>query len=205
MTQHCARCRPQFWRAEMRLKILDNGHGLATKALFMLIAAASRKPVLDIIKLVKYRPDFYGAAMAVVTHEAMRGPSTWSVGDRELMAAVVAQTNDCAFCTAAHAAVAKQAYKDEAKVAAVLSNLDQANINNKLRATLQMLRRLTRENSVDVEDMRSLLDAGVSHVEIQDALAVAFAFNTVTRLAEAFGFNVPKDDAMNAGAKFLLA
>src|SRR3954454_10664813 len=67
MTQLCARWRLLFRRAEMRLKILDNGHGLATKALFALIATASRKPVLDIIKLVKYRPDFYGNAMARVT------------------------------------------------------------------------------------------------------------------------------------------
>jgi uncharacterized peroxidase-related enzyme len=189
----------------MRLKILDSGHGLATKALFVLIATASRKPVLDIIKLVKYRPEFYGNAMARVTQEAMRSPSTWSVGDRELMAAVVAQTNTCAFCTAAHAAVAKQAYKDEAKVASVLSNLDQANIDRKLRATLQMLRRLTRNNTVSVEDMRSLLKAGVSDAQIQDALAVAFAFNTIARLTEAFRFDVPGDDAMSEGAKFLLA
>jgi uncharacterized peroxidase-related enzyme len=189
----------------MRLTILDNGHSLATKALFALIAAVSRKPVLDIIKLMKYRPDFFGNPMARVTHEAMRGPSRWSVGDRELIAAVVAQTNDCAFCTAAHAAVAKQAYKDDAKVAAVLSDLDHANIDDKLRATLRMIRRLTRENVVDSEDMRSLLKAGVSEAEIHDALAVAFAFNTVTRLAEAFGFELPGDAAMNAGAKFLLA
>ena len=189
----------------MRLKILDSGHGLATKALFALIATASRKPVLDIIKLVKYRPEFYGNAMARVTQEAMRGPSTWSVGDRELMVAVVAQTNTCAFCTAAHAAVAKQAYKDEARVASVLSNLDQANIDSKLRATLQMLRRLTASNTVSVEDMRSLLKAGVSESQIQDALAVAFTFNTITRLAEAFRFDVPGDDAMKTGAKFLLA
>jgi uncharacterized peroxidase-related enzyme len=189
----------------MRLRILDNGHGLATKALFAVIAAVSRKPVLDIIKLMKYRPDFFGNPMARVTHEAMRGPSTWSVGDRELMAAIVAQTNNCAFCTAAHAAVAKQAYKDDAKVAAVLSDLDHANIDDKLRATLRMIRRLTREKVVDSEDMRSLLKAGVSEAEIHDALAVAFAFNTVTRLAEAFGFELPDDAAMNAGAKFLLA
>jgi uncharacterized peroxidase-related enzyme len=189
----------------MRLKILDSGHGLATKALFALIAAASRKPVLDIIKLVKYRPDFYGDAMARVTHEAMRGASTWSIGDRELMAAVVAQTNDCAFCTAAHAAVAKRAYKDETKVAAVLADIERAEIDDRLRATLRMLRKLTREHSVDVEDMRALLKAGVARAEIEDALAVAFSFNTVTRLAEAFGFDVPGDDAMNAGAKFLLA
>lgn len=79
----------------MRLAILDNGHGLGTKALFALIRVVSRQPVLDVIKLVKYRPDFYGTPMGVITQEAMRGPSTWSVGDRELMAAFVSQINEC--------------------------------------------------------------------------------------------------------------
>lgn len=81
----------------MRLAILDSGHGLGTKVLFALIRAASRQSVLDIIKLVKYRPDFYGRPMQRVTHEAMRGPSSWSVGDRELMAALVSKMNACEF------------------------------------------------------------------------------------------------------------
>jgi hypothetical protein len=81
----------------MRLDILDSGHGFGTKALFALIRVMSRQPVLDVIKLVKYRADFYGMPMGVVTQEAMRGPSRWSVGDRELMAALVSQVNQCAF------------------------------------------------------------------------------------------------------------
>ena len=79
----------------VRLRILDSGHGLGTKALFALIRMASSQPVLDVIKLVKYRAGFYGRPMSAVTHEAMRGSSTWSVGDRELMAAFVAKTNRC--------------------------------------------------------------------------------------------------------------
>jgi hypothetical protein len=70
----------------MRLRILDTGHGFGTKALFALIRTVSRQPVLD-VKLVKYRADFYGIPMSILTHEAMRGPSAWSVGDRELIAA----------------------------------------------------------------------------------------------------------------------
>jgi hypothetical protein len=81
----------------MRLGILDSGHSFGMKTLFALIRVVSRQPVLDVIKLVKYRADFYGMPMGRVTHEAMRGPSRWSVGDRELMAAVVSQMNDCAF------------------------------------------------------------------------------------------------------------
>ena len=99
----------------VRLRILDNGHGLGTRALFVLIRAVTRQPVLDVVKLVKYRADFYGGPMGAVTQDAMRGPSGWSVGDRELMAAFVAKTNQCAFCTRAHGAVAQRAYGDEGR------------------------------------------------------------------------------------------
>jgi hypothetical protein len=81
----------------MRLGILEHGHGFGTKVLFAMIRWFSGQPVLDVIKLVKYRADFYGGPMGRVTHEAMRGPSKWSVGDRELMAALVAKTNACAW------------------------------------------------------------------------------------------------------------
>lgn len=189
----------------MRLRILDRGHTFGTKALFALIRAVSRQPVLDVIKLVKYRADFYGGPMQRVTHEAMRGPSTWSIGDRELMAALIAKTNECEWCTQAHGAVAKAAYGDEAKVFAVLSDLETAPIEEPLRATLRMLRKLTREHAVDADDMRALRAAGVSRDQIEDALAVCFTFNTMARLAEAFGFFVPGPRAFDAGAKYLLA
>jgi uncharacterized peroxidase-related enzyme len=135
----------------------------------------------------------------------MRGPSAWSVGDRELMAAFVSKINDCAFCIGAHTATAARAYHDEAKVTAVLSDLERAPIEEPLRATLRMLRKLTREHTVNADDMRAVRAAGVSRGQIEDALAVCFAFNTTGRLADAFGFFVPGSKAFEAGAKYLLA
>lgn len=189
----------------MRLEALDKGHGVGTKVLFGIIRMASRQPVLDVIKLVTYRPDFYGAPMQKVTQEAMRGPSAWSVGDRELMAAVVSQTNECEWCTKAHGAVARGAYRDEAKVSATLSNLETAPIGEPLRASLRMLRKLAREQTVNADDMHAVLAAGVSRQQVEDALAVAFAFNTINRLADTFGFFVPGPQAFEAGARYLLA
>jgi alkylhydroperoxidase family enzyme len=95
--------------------------------------------VLDFIKLVKYRADFYGRPTGAVARDAMRGPSTWSVGDRELMAAFVVKSNHSEFCTKAHSAVAQRAYRDGKKVSAALSDLDTASIEEPLRATLLML------------------------------------------------------------------
>ena len=189
----------------MRLRILDTGHSFGTKALFALIRTVSRQPVLDVVKLVKYRADFYGGPMSAVTHETMRGPSTWSVGDRELMAAFVAKTNQCEFCTKAHSAVAQRAYGNEKKVSALLSDHDTAAIEEPLQTTLLMLGKLTRQRTVDADDMRAVLAAGASRQQIEDALAVCFSFNVIGRLADAFGFFVPGPEAFDAGAKYLLA
>jgi uncharacterized peroxidase-related enzyme len=188
----------------MRLKILSSGYDFGTKVLFALIHLVSRQPVPDAARLVFYRSDFYGTPMKAFTHPAMRGPSAWSVGDRELMAAFVSKMNACAFCIGAHTATAAMAYQDEAKVLGVLSDLETAPIEEPLRATLRLLGKLTREHTVNVDDMRAVLSVSVSREQIEDALAVCFAFNTTDRLADAFGFFVPGPKGFEAGAKFLL-
>ncbi len=68
-----------------------------------------------------------------------------------------------------------------------------------------MLCKLTREHAVNADDMRAVLAAGATREQIVDALAVCFSFNTIDRLADAFGFLVPGPKAFEAGAKYLLA
>ena len=188
----------------MRLEILNSGYRPGTRLLFTLIQLFSRQPVPDAAKLVFYRPDFYGSRAKEFTHEAMRGPSAWSVADRELMAAYVSTVNESAFCVAAHSATARHAYQDGPKVAAVLADLDSAPVEDGLRATLRMLGKLTREGKVDADDMRQVLSAGVTRQQVADALAVGAAFNTTSRLADAFGFAVLSPEGFEAGAKYLL-
>jgi alkylhydroperoxidase family enzyme len=67
-----------------------------------------------------------------------------------------------------------------------------------------MLGTLTREGTLRADDVRAVLDAGVSRRQIEDALAVSFAFNTTDRLANAFDFEVLDHDGFAAGAKYLL-
>lgn len=120
------------------------------------------------------------------------------------MAAIISEVNGTDFCIRAHSAVAARAYRDRNKVAAALVDPETAPISAALRATLQMLRKLTREHEVSVDDLRSLLAAGVSREQIEDALAVCLAFNITDRLADAFAFATPAPEALEAGAKFLL-
>jgi uncharacterized peroxidase-related enzyme len=188
----------------VRLDILNRGYRPGTKLLFSLIKLFSGHPVPDAAKLVFYRPDFYGARAKEFTHEAMRGPSAWSVGDRELMAAYVSKVNESAFCIAAHSATARRAYQDGPRVAAVLADLESAPVEDGLRATLRMLGKMSTEGESSAADMQDVLSAGVSPQQIKDALAVCASFNTTTRLADAFGFEVLSPEGFEAGAKYLL-
>ena len=86
----------------------------------------------------------------------------------------------------------------------MLESVDQAPIAEPLRATLRMLGKLTREHTVTADDMRALLAAGVTRSQIEDALAVAFCFNVIDRLADTFEFHVPDASAFQAGARMLL-
>ena len=188
----------------MRLEIVNRGYSPGTRLLFALIRLVSRHPVPDAAKLVSYRPDSYGARAKEFTHEAMRGPSAWPVGDRELMAAYESTVNGSAFCIGAHTATAGQAYQDGAKVATVLVGLESAPIGEPLRATLRMLGKLTAEGELTAADMRQVLSSGVTPQQIQDALAVCAAFSTTNRLADAFGFEVLSPGDFEAGARYLL-
>ncbi len=188
----------------MRLEILNSGYRPGTKVLFALVRTFSGQSLPDAAKLVFYRPDFYGERARKFTHEAMRGPSDWSVADRELMAAFVSHVNASAFCLGAHSATAGQAYQDDAKVRAALTDLESAPIDDGLRATLRMLGALTRTGTVRADDMRDVLSSGVSPQQIRDALAVCVAFDTTNRLADALGFELLSREGFAAGAKVLL-
>lgn len=86
----------------------------------------------------------------------------------------------------------------------MLADLESAPIDDKLRATLRLLRKLTMDSSVGAEDMRTLLATGVTKSQIEDALGVCFAFNIIDRLADTFGFHVGPREHFDAGARHLL-
>jgi AhpD family alkylhydroperoxidase len=188
----------------MRPAVLNRGYRPTTKMLFAMVRLFSGRPLPDAAKLTFYRPDFYGKLAKTFTHEAMRGPSAWSVGDRELMAAYVSKINECPFCVGAHTATAAGAYEDQERVTLALADVHTAPIEAPLRETLRMLGSLTRDGSVSATVMRRVLDAGASPEQVLDALAVAFAFNTTNRLANAFDFEIPDQKGFEAGAHYLL-
>ena len=54
-------------------------------------------PASDIRRILSYRADFFGQPFSAALQAALRGPSDWSVGERELFAAFVSRHNQCAY------------------------------------------------------------------------------------------------------------
>ncbi len=93
----------------------------------------------------------------------------------------------------------------ESKVEAALADPGGAGLDPKLRLTLELLRKVTRDHAaVTADDIRPLLDAGVTRAQIEDALTVCFAFNVITRIADTFEFEIPSKASFDASANMLL-
>ena len=81
----------------MRLRTVERGHRLVERVKLILIGLVGRRRVPDIVKTLLYRPEFFGRPMCDWTQAVMRGPSSWSVGERELFAAFTSRMNQCLF------------------------------------------------------------------------------------------------------------
>lgn len=147
---------------------------------------------------------YLGASMGAWTQAAMRGPSAWSVGERELMAALVAKWNACIYCTDVHSVVAAN-HVGSASVDAVLSNYCSAPISAGLKATLAFLETMTlRPEELSEGDARAVLGRGVSAQSLADAIAVGAVFNLVTRYVNALNFTIPTADRRRRVAEGLV-
>jgi hypothetical protein len=80
----------------MRLAVVAHGHRLRERLLLALVRlGAGRAP--DVVRALLYRPALFGRPFGDLLHAVMRGPSPWSVGERELFAAFVSRQNQCPF------------------------------------------------------------------------------------------------------------
>ncbi len=73
----------------MRLGVVDSGAGELRRRL-------GREPS-GVLRTLYYRPELFGRPFSDALDLAMRGPSDWSAGERELFAAFVSSLNQCPF------------------------------------------------------------------------------------------------------------
>ncbi len=188
----------------MRLHQLEKGDGFFQALLFRFISMVSGMRLPDPARIVMYHQEFYGKPMTAWTQAAMRGDSNWSVGERELFAAMAAKWNSCAFCVQAHSAIASLAM-DKTLVNATLEDFRKAELSSRLHTILAFLEIFSKTpNELTAELIRILLANGITQQEAEDAMAVATLFGITVRLADTLNFAILNDDDSSKGAKRML-
>jgi hypothetical protein len=81
----------------MRFRAVERGASVADRLLYFVIRVSSGFRAPDVIRTLRHRKAFFGAPHSAHTQAVMRGPSAWTVGERELFAAFVSRLNQCLF------------------------------------------------------------------------------------------------------------
>ena len=81
----------------MRLHAVQEGHALPFRLVIGLFRRIYGDEAPDVVRTFWYRPLLFGLPFTDLLHAAMRGPSHWTAGERELFAAHTAKLNQCVF------------------------------------------------------------------------------------------------------------
>ena len=81
----------------MRLAIVDSGHAPEEAAMLAMIRERTGSEPLGVVKTLLYRPELFGRPFSDALEMAMRGPSEWTPGERELFAGFTSLLNQCPF------------------------------------------------------------------------------------------------------------
>ena len=156
--------------------------------------------------LLRYRPET-GHPLSELAEVLLRGPSTLTRGERELIAAYVSALNECLYCSASHSAcAAAQLPGGMAVVQLVRSGASSAPVSAKLK-TLLAIAAAVQHTGLDVtaELIAQAQAADATDLEIHDTVLIAAVFCMFNRYVDGLGTIAPDDPALYAaGAQRLI-
>src|SRR5690349_6437190 len=108
-----------------------------------------------------------------LTQFLLRGPSSLTEAERELIATVVSHGNECVFCTTAHTVAADLLAGETQTTQKVKENISTAPVSEKMKALLTIAA-LTRQSgkNVTAESIEEAKVAGATDVEIHDTVLI---------------------------------
>lgn len=149
--------------------------------------------------LLEYRRDT-AEPIRELTQVLLRGPSTLTEGERELIATVVSNKNQCKFCTAAHTAVSDLLLGESETSAKVKGDITSAPVSEKMKALLAIAS-LVQESgkSVNTIAIQKAKDEGATDVEIHDTVLIAALFCLYNRYVDGLATVTPADPSFYKG------
>jgi uncharacterized peroxidase-related enzyme len=148
-----------------------------------------------ILGLLAFKPET-AATVSAFSQQLLRGPSSLTPGEREMIAAVVSRRNECQFCAQSHTAAAEQVTGDRELVAAVLRDPASAPVSERIRALLAIAAKVQSSGlAVGDDDIATARAAGASDEDLHDTVLVAAAFCMFNRYVDGLAANTPTDPA----------
>jgi uncharacterized peroxidase-related enzyme len=143
--------------------------------------------------LLEYRKDT-AQPIRELTQILLRGPSTLSEADRELIATVVSFGNQCKFCTAAHTAAADMLFGENNTAEMVKQDIATAPVSEKMKALLTIAA-LTGKSGRQVtpEIIEKAKFEGATDIEIHDTVLIAALFCLYNRYVDGMATALPVD------------
>lgn len=125
----------------------------------------------------------------------LRGDSTLSAGERELIATYVSSRNECVFCASSHGAAAKHLLDgDFDLIEQVWRDPASAPISDKLRALLQIAGKVQQSGrDVADADVARAREEGATDREIHDTVLIAAAFCMFNRYVDGLATVAPQE------------
>ena len=153
--------------------------------------------VPGIRSLVMFRPET-GKPLYELAQVLLRGPSPLTEAERELIAAYVSHRNDCVFCRNSHAAAARCLDDEKGDmVDDVLSNVDQSNVGEKMKALLHIAGKVqVLGTEVTPSDISIARDAGADDREIHDTVLIAASFSMFNRYVDGLASFTPTEQSV---------
>jgi hypothetical protein len=81
----------------VRLEGPGRKHSVLNRLIHWIVRRQTGYEVPDVVLTLHHRPRFFGTPYSRWLEVAMRGPSDWTQGDRELMACLTSLWNQCVF------------------------------------------------------------------------------------------------------------
>ena len=149
--------------------------------------------------LLRFRPET-GRPLSDLAEVLLRGPSTLSRGERELIAAYISALNDCQYCSSSHSAcAAAQLPGGMALVEQVRADAGNAPVSAKLKALLGIASAVRQSGlEVSAEDVAAARVVGATDLEIHDTVLIAAVFCMFNRYVDGLATDVPDDPAQYA-------
>ena len=139
-----------------------------------------------------------------LTDNILRGESSFSIAERELIFAFGSAQNACEFCFESHKPVAAAFGIDESVFDELQADIETASVEQKLKPVLRFVKKLTQNPSrISQADADAIYDAGWDEQAFFDVVSICAIHNYLNRLVHGVGVDVGVDEARRTGAELL--